>query len=72
MVSLKKAGLKKRKKNLWLVGCVKSNKGAVSEEKATEFCTCMLDKMAEKYPTMIESQSMDVEEIREIAVACKE
>ena len=67
-----KKGWSQDEKDKFVAGCVKSNKGAVSDEKAKEFCTCMLDRMVEKYPTMAESQTMDVEEMREIALACKE
>lgn len=58
-------------KDKFVSGCVKSNKGAVSEEKATELCTCMLNKMEEKFPTMVESQAMDINDIKEMAVSCK-
>ena len=58
-------------KTKFVSGCVKSNKGAVSEEKANELCNCMLDQMVEKYPTMVESQAMKPEEIREMALSCK-
>ncbi|QWX84252.1 hypothetical protein H0I23_00955 [Cellulophaga sp. HaHaR_3_176] len=67
----KPKGWSEEDKSEFLKGCVNSNKGAVSDEKATLMCTCMLDKMSEKYATMVESQKMNVDELREIAISCR-
>ncbi|MBU3024053.1 hypothetical protein [Zobellia galactanivorans] len=58
-------------KNGFLKGCIGANNGKVSEEKANELCSCILDKMMENYPTMIESQKMGVEDIKALAETCQ-
>lgn len=63
-------GWSKEDKKEFILGCVKSNKGKVSEETAIESCNCMLDKMMDKYSTLTDSQQMKREKIKEMAVSC--
>ena len=67
----KPKGWSDEEKTEFVSSCAKANKGAVSDEKAKELCTCMLDKMVAQYPTMIASQAMSVDEIKAIALSCK-
>jgi len=64
-----KSWLEKDKKG-FVSGCMKANKGRVSEEQANVLCNCMLNKIMKKHPTMAESQEMKPEEIKEIALSC--
>ncbi len=68
----KTKGWTQQEKDKFVAGCVKSNKGSLSEKKANEICNCMLDKMVATYPTMVESQEMESEDIREMAIECRE
>ncbi len=63
-------GWSEQEKKDFIKGCVKSNKGRISEEASKEGCECMLNKIMKKYPTMIASQEMSKEEIKKLAASC--
>jgi len=57
-------------KNEFISGCLKANRGKVSETKAKALCNCMLEKVMKKNIPITESHKMKIEEIREIALEC--
>lgn len=63
-------GWSEREKKDFVKGCLKRNNGKISEERAREACNCMLNKMMDRYPTMVASQKIDLKELKEVAISC--
>lgn len=54
----------------YLSNCVNGAKSGMTEEMATTYCQCTMDKLMARYPDAMELQNLGGDEINELAMEC--
>jgi hypothetical protein len=66
----KTVGWPKQEKDAFMQNCVQNAMPKMKEEQAKEYCTCMLNKVTDKYPLPKDVAKMTAEEIKNMAFEC--
>jgi RHS repeat-associated protein len=57
-------------KNAFIESCILNTKRSMSEDKAKQYCECMLKKVIAKYPKPQEANKLTAEEVKNMAIEC--
>lgn len=64
------AGWDQGNRTAFMDRCVNDSKGQMDEDKARNYCSCMLEKIEARYPVADSASALSMKELQEMAKDC--